>query len=75
MFTGDTLFLNDIGRPDLAVKSDVTTKELAELLYESLHKEILTLPNNVVIYPGHGEGSPSGKYIAKGLASKIGFEK
>lgn len=65
LFTGDTLFLNEVGRPDLAVKSGLTSKDLAFLLYESLEK-IKKLPSHIKIYPGHGAGSSCGKNIGKG---------
>ena len=63
VFTGDTLFLGEVGRPDLAVKSDLTTQDLAGLLYQSIESQIMTLPCDVQIYPGHGAGSSCGKNI------------
>src|SRR6478752_829223 len=57
IFTGDTLFIGDVGRPDLAIDSGHTKEDLAGLLYDSLHQKILTLPNNVIVYPAHGAGS------------------
>lgn len=66
IFTGDTLFLGDVGRPDLAQKAANLTKEqLAGLLYDSLRSKIMTLPGNVVVYPGHGAGSACGKNMMK----------
>lgn len=64
VFTGDTLFLGEVGRPDLAVKADTTTKEdLAGFLYDSLRNKIMTLDPHVRVYPGHGAGSACGKKI------------
>jgi glyoxylase-like metal-dependent hydrolase (beta-lactamase superfamily II)/rhodanese-related sulfurtransferase len=64
LFTGDTLFLGDVGRPDLAIKSDLTEKDLAKLLYNSLYHKILPLDENVLLYPGHGAGSSCGKKLS-----------
>jgi len=64
IFTGDTLFLGEVGRPDLAVKGkDLTSEDLAGHLYDSLHNKIMPLPDNVWIFPAHGAGSPCGKAI------------
>ncbi len=57
LFTGDTLFIGDVGRPDLAVKSDLSQDDLAKLLYHSLRNKIMPLPNDVIVYPAHGAGS------------------
>lgn len=65
LFTGDTMFINEVGRPDLAVKSGLTSKDLAYLLFDSLEK-IKKLPGHTKIYPGHGAGSACGKNIGKG---------
>ncbi|RYD90076.1 MAG: MBL fold metallo-hydrolase, partial [Sphingobacteriales bacterium] len=55
IFTGDTLFVGDVGRPDLAQKgADLTMEDLAGMLYDSLHKHILPLPDDVIVYPAHG---------------------
>jgi hydroxyacylglutathione hydrolase len=75
VFTGDTLFVGDVGRPDLAIKSDLTQEDLAGLLYESLNKKIKTLPDDVIVYPAHGAGSACGKNIGKETFSTIGFQK
>lgn len=72
IFTGDTLFLGEVGRPDLAVKSDLTTEDLAGLLYQSIESKIKTLPSDVQIYPGHGAGSQCGKNIQKGFTCTVG---
>jgi hydroxyacylglutathione hydrolase len=67
VFTGDTLFLGEVGRPDLAVKSDEITKEdLAELLYDSLRNKIMKIDPKCIVYPAHGAGSPCGKKISTG---------
>ncbi len=66
IFTGDTLFLGDVGRPDLSQKSDdMTTDDLAGMLYDSLRGKIMTLPNDVMVYPAHGAGSACGKNMMK----------
>src|ERR1051326_8673576 len=54
VFTGDTLFVGEVGRPDLAVKSDLTANDLAGMLYDSLHNKLMTLPDDVRVYPAHG---------------------
>jgi len=61
IFSGDTLFIGDVGRPDLAVKSDLTKEDLAGLLYDSLREKVMTLPDDVIVYPAHGAGSACGK--------------
>ena len=75
VFTGDTLFVGDVGRPDLAIKSDVTQDDLAGLLYESLNTKIKTLQDDVIVYPAHGAGSACGKNIGKETFSTIGHQK
>ena len=76
IFTGDTLFIGDVGRPDLAVKSDDISKEdLASLMYDSLRNKILTLPDNVIVYPAHGKGSSCGKNLSSETFSTIGEQK
>ena len=75
IFSGDTLFIGDVGRPDLAVKSDLTQEDLAGLLYESLQNKILTLPDDVIVYPGHGAGSACGKNMSKETTDKLGNQK
>ena len=73
IFTGDTMFLGEVGRPDLAVKGKELTKEdLAGMLYDSIRKKILTLPDEVIVYPGHGAGSACGKNISDGECCTIG---
>lgn len=75
VFTGDTLFVGDVGRPDLAVKSDLTREDLAGLLYTSLNTKLKTLADDVIVYPAHGAGSACGKNIGKETFSTIGQQK
>lgn len=75
VFTGDTLFVGDVGRPDLAVKSDLTMDDLAGMLYDSLNSKIKVLSDEVIVYPGHGAGSACGKNIGKETFSTIGHQK
>lgn len=75
VFTGDTLFIGDVGRPDLAIKSDLTERDLAGLLYDSLHNKILPLADEVIVYPAHGAGSQCGKNLSKETVSTIGEQR
>lgn len=76
IFTGDTLFVGEVGRPDLAQKdSEITVSDLAGMLYESLQKKIITLADDVIVYPAHGPGSSCGKNIGPDTSSTIGDEK
>lgn len=75
VFTGDTLFVGDVGRPDLAIKSDLTKEDLAGMLYDSLHEKLLVLPDDVIMYPAHGAGSACGKNIGKERYSTLGEQK
>ena len=76
LFSGDTLFLGDVGRPDLAQKaSDVTQEELAGILYDSLRTKIMTLSDDVIVYPAHGAGSACGKNLSKETVGSIGNQK
>ena len=76
VFTGDTLLVGDVGRPDLAQNgSDIDTDDLAELLFESLQKKIIPLADDVLLYPGHGAGSNCGKNLAPETFSTIGKQK
>lgn len=72
IFTGDTLFVGDVGRPDLAVKQDLTREQLAGMLYDSIEQKIKSLPTYVNVYPGHGPGSACGKVIGSETFSTIG---
>jgi hydroxyacylglutathione hydrolase len=75
IFTGDTLFIGDVGRPDLAIKSDLTQEDLAGMLFESLRTKIMTLPDNVMVYPAHGAGSACGKNMSKETFDTLGNQK
>ncbi len=76
VFTGDTLFVGDVGRPDLAQKDDeITTDDLAGMLYDSLQKKIIPLADDVIVYPAHGPGSSCGKNLGPDTDSTIGVEK
>lgn len=75
IFTGDTLFLGDVGRPDLAVKTDLSREDLAAHLFESLRNKIMPLPNNVIVYPGHGAGSACGKKMSSETWGRLGDQK
>lgn len=76
VFTGDTLFVGDVGRPDLAQKGEELTKEdLAGMLYDSLQEKILPLPDSVFVYPAHGAGSSCGKNLGPSTSSTIGEQR
>ncbi|WP_046758288.1 MBL fold metallo-hydrolase [Kordia jejudonensis] len=75
IFSGDTLFLGDVGRPDLAIKSDLTKEDLAGMLYDSLRTKIMTLPDDVIVYPAHGAGSACGKNLSKETVGILGEQK
>ena len=76
IFTGDTLFVGDVGRPDLAQKdNEITMEELAGMLYDSLHQKIMPLSDDVIVYPAHGAGSSCGKNLGSETFSTIGTQK
>ena len=75
IFTGDTLFLGDVGRPDLAVKSDLSREDLAGLLFDSLRNKIMPLNDEVIVYPGHGAGSACGKKMSCETTGILGDQK
>lgn len=75
IFTGDTLFLGDVGRPDLAIKTDLTKEDLAGMLFDSLRTRIMTLPDDIIIYPGHGAGSSCGKNMSTETVGTLGEQK
>ncbi len=76
VLTGDTLFIGDVGRPDLAGGAeDLGPREMAGLLYDSLHGKLLALPDEVAVYPGHGAGSLCGKNISRETSSTIGEQR
>jgi hydroxyacylglutathione hydrolase len=75
IFTGDTLFIGDVGRPDLAIKSDLTKEDLAGMLFDSLRNKIMPLPDDILVYPAHGAGSSCGKNMSKETFSTLGEQK
>ena len=76
IFSGDTLFLGDVGRPDLAQSATgMTTEDLAGILYESLRNKIMPLPDDITVYPGHGAGSACGKNMSKETVDTLGNQK
>jgi glyoxylase-like metal-dependent hydrolase (beta-lactamase superfamily II)/rhodanese-related sulfurtransferase len=76
IFSGDTLFIGDVGRPDLAQKAGSITKEdLAGMLYDSLRSKIMTLPDDVIVYPAHGAGSACGKNMSSDTWDTLGNQK
>ena len=74
VFTGDTLFIGDVGRPDL-MSGNLDAETLAGMLFESLRKKIKVLPDTCIVYPGHGAGSACGKNLGKETSSTIGLQK
>jgi glyoxylase-like metal-dependent hydrolase (beta-lactamase superfamily II)/rhodanese-related sulfurtransferase len=75
IFTGDTLFIGDVGRPDLSQNTKVDAKLFAGLLYDSLRNKIMTLDDEIIIYPGHGEGSSCGKNLSSETIGTLGNQK
>jgi hydroxyacylglutathione hydrolase len=76
IFTGDTLFLGDVGRPDLAQKAtSMTQEDLAGILFDSLRQKLMPLPDHVIVYPGHGAGSACGKNMSKETIGLLGEQK
>jgi glyoxylase-like metal-dependent hydrolase (beta-lactamase superfamily II)/rhodanese-related sulfurtransferase len=75
IFSGDTLFIGDVGRPDLAQKSDLTIQDLAGFLFDSLRNKIMTLPDEIIVYPAHGAGSACGKNMSKETFDTLGNQK
>jgi glyoxylase-like metal-dependent hydrolase (beta-lactamase superfamily II)/rhodanese-related sulfurtransferase len=76
VFTGDTLFVGDVGRPDLAQKgADLTMEDLAGMMYDSIHNKLFPLADDVIVYPAHGAGSSCGKNLGKETFSTIGEQK
>jgi glyoxylase-like metal-dependent hydrolase (beta-lactamase superfamily II)/rhodanese-related sulfurtransferase len=73
--TGDTLFIGDVGRPDLRASLGWSADELAELLYDSLHQKLAPLPDETLVYPGHGAGSLCGKNLSTDTVSTIGVQR
>jgi glyoxylase-like metal-dependent hydrolase (beta-lactamase superfamily II)/rhodanese-related sulfurtransferase len=75
VLTGDTLFIGDVGRPDLMASIGITAQELAEMLYDSIHHKLMKLPDETLVYPAHGAGSLCGKQLSKETVSTIGQQK
>ena len=75
IFTGDTLFIGDVGRPDLVGSKGFTAEEMASMLYDSLHEKILPLPDETEVYPAHGAGSLCGKSLSKETWSTLGNQR
>jgi len=75
VLTGDTLFIGDVGRPDLAGAAGHTPEQMASMLYDSLHGKLLTLPDAVGVYPAHGAGSLCGRNISQETSSTIGEQR
>ncbi|HSG73323.1 MAG TPA: MBL fold metallo-hydrolase, partial [Planctomycetaceae bacterium] len=75
VLTGDTLFIGDVGRPDLMASIGVTAEELGEMLYDSLTNKLMKLPNETLVYPAHGAGSLCGKNLSDATVSTIGEQK
>ena len=74
LFTGDTLFVGDVGRPDLS-SGNMTREELASIMYDTIQNKIMPLPDEVIVYPAHGAGSSCGKNIGSEASSTIGIQK
>ena len=75
LHTGDTLFIGDVGRPDLLSSIGITREELADQLYDSLHDQLMTLPDSTRVYPAHGAGSACGKNLSTDTWSTIGEQR
>lgn len=76
LFSGDTLFIGDVGRPDLAQKAaNMTQEQLAETLFDSLHNKIMPLADDIIVYPAHGAGSACGKNMSKETTDTLGHQK
>lgn len=77
LFSGDTLFIGDVGRPDLAQKvvADLTQEKLASSLYDSLRNKIMPLADDIIVYPAHGAGSACGKNMSKETSDTLGHQK
>lgn len=75
LFSGDTLFIGDVGRPDLAAKSDLSNEDLASYLYDSLREKVMSLPDDIIVYPAHGAGSSCGKNMSKNTSDTLSNQK
>ncbi|MFH7334236.1 rhodanese-like domain-containing protein [Streptomyces sp. KHY 26] len=75
VLTGDALFIGDVGRPDLLASAGVTAEELGAMLYDSVHRKLMSLPDDVRVFPAHGAGSACGKNLSTELQSTIGMQR
>lgn len=76
LFSGDTLFIGDVGRPDLAQQSEgVSPEQLAGMLYDSIRNKLMSLPDEIIVYPAHGAGSACGKNMSKETSDTLGHQK
>jgi hydroxyacylglutathione hydrolase len=75
VLTGDTLFIGDVGRPDLMVSAGMKAEDLAAMMYDSLHQKLLKLPDETIVYPGHGAGSACGKSLSSETSSTLGQQR
>ncbi len=75
VFTGDTLFIGDVGRPDLLASAGMSADELGAALHDSLHRKLMTLPDDTLVYPAHGAGSACGKNLSTETVSTIGRQR
>lgn len=75
IFTGDTLFIGDVGRPDLAIQNDLSQNDLAGMLFDSLRNKIMPLPDSLIVYPAHGAGSSCGKNMSKETFDTLSNQK
>ena len=75
VLTGDTLFVGDVGRPDLAGGKGYTPQMMAAMMYDTLHEKLLKLPDEVEVYPAHGAGSMCGRNMSKETSSTIGEQR
>ena len=74
IFTGDTLFIGDVGRPDLS-SGNLSKEELADIMYDSIQNKLIPLPDDVIVYPAHGAGSSCGKNLSSETFSTMGIQK
>ena len=74
VLTGDTLFIGDVGRPDLRASLGWSARELGSLLYDSLHQKLMSLPDETLVYPAHGAGSLCGKHLSEDTVSTVGMQ-
>jgi len=75
LYTGDTLFIGDVGRPDLAINNNLTTTDLSNMLYNSLYNKIMNLNDDIIIYPAHGSGTQCGKNLSSETFSTLKNQK